>query len=102
MVRMLSLCALLAAWPSFGLAQEKPAEVVPPVRLTIHPMAAPTPALKYQLLPEVKEMNPGNAVQGFMKSFMAHEAFFFSKQSQADQEKWRTAPLEELRANAAK
>jgi hypothetical protein len=102
MVRVLSLCALLAAWPCLGLAQEKPAAVVPPVRLTIHPMAAPSPALKYQLFPEVKEMNPGNAVQGFMKSFMAHEAFFFSKQSQADQEKWRTAPLEELRANAAK
>jgi hypothetical protein len=102
MVRTLSLCALLAAWPCLGLAQEKPATVVPPVRLTIHPMAAPTPALKYQLLPEVKEMNPGNAVQGFMKSFMAHETFFFSKPSQADQEKWRTAPLEELRANSAK
>ena len=102
MVRMLSVCALLAAWPCLGLAQEKPAAVVPPVRLTIHPMAAPTPALKYQLLPEVKEMNPGNAVQGFMKSFMAHEAFFFSKQSLTEQEKWRTAPLEELRANREK
>ena len=94
--------ALLTAWPCLGLAQETPAAAVPPVRLTIHPMAAPTPALKYQLLPEVKEMNPGNAVQGFMKSFMAHETFFFSKQSQADQEKWRNAPLEELLANAAK
>ena len=34
-----------------------------PVRLTVHPAAAPVPALKYQLLPEVRELNAGNPVQ---------------------------------------
>ena len=33
-----------------------------PVLLDVQPAAAPVPALKYQLLPEVAEMNPGNAV----------------------------------------
>jgi hypothetical protein len=31
------------------------------VKLTLHPAAAPVPALKYQLLPEVRDLKPGNA-----------------------------------------
>lgn len=88
MVRTLSLCALLVAWPSFGRAQ---------VRLTIQPMPALTPALKYQLLPDLREMNPGNAVQGFMKCFMEQQNFFFEKEAQANRNKWLAMPLKDLR-----
>ena len=40
-----------------------------PVRLTVHPAAAPVPALKYQLLPEVRELNAGNPVQWYARCF---------------------------------
>src|SRR5262249_37768026 len=40
-------------------AQETPEEVV---KVTIRPAAAPVPALKYQLLPDVRDQIPGNAV----------------------------------------
>jgi len=35
----------------------------PAARLTVSPAAVPKPALKYQLLPEVRELKPGNATQ---------------------------------------
>jgi hypothetical protein len=40
-----------------------------PTRLTVHPAAAPSPALKYQLLPEAKDEVPGNAVQLYYRAF---------------------------------
>jgi hypothetical protein len=95
---MLSLCALFASWSVPCFAQTAPATDVPPVHLILHPMAASVPALKYQLLPELKEMNPGNAVQGFMKCFMEQQSFFFAKESQTDRDKWNSAPLTELRS----
>lgn len=39
-------------------AQQKP---LGPVRLTIQPAAAPVPALRYTLLPELRDQTPGNA-----------------------------------------
>jgi hypothetical protein len=37
------------------------------IRLTVRPMAAPKPALRYLLLPELKEMNPGNPIPNYLK-----------------------------------
>src|SRR5262249_18782618 len=39
------------------------------IRLTVQPMAAPKPALRYQLLPELKERNPGNPIQAYLRCF---------------------------------
>jgi hypothetical protein len=39
------------------------------ITLTVEPMAAPKPALRYQLLPELKERNPGNPIQGYLRCF---------------------------------
>jgi hypothetical protein len=39
------------------------------IRLTVQPMPAPKPALRYQLLPELKEMNPGNPIEGYLRCF---------------------------------
>ncbi len=97
MVRMLSLCALFASWSVPCFAQTAPATDVPPVHLILHPMAASVPALKYQLLPELKEMNPGNAIQGYLRCFMEQQSFFFARESQANRDKWNSAPLAELR-----
>ncbi len=66
------------------------------IRLTVQPMAAPKPALKYQLLPELRELSPGNPIQAYLKCFMEQQNFFFSKESQANREHWQTMPLKDL------
>jgi hypothetical protein len=38
------------------------------IRLTIRPAAAPVPALKYRLLPDVREEKPGNAAACYLKA----------------------------------
>jgi hypothetical protein len=48
------------------------AEEEPPyrlVRLTVHPAAPSVPALRYRLLPELRDTRPGNAAQLYYRSF---------------------------------
>jgi hypothetical protein len=78
-------------------AGEPPATGETVIRLTLQAMPAPRPALKYQLLPELKEMNPGNPIQGYLKCFMEQNNFFHSKEGVAERERLVAAPLEELR-----
>ncbi|HEV3118484.1 MAG TPA: hypothetical protein VGY58_15650, partial [Gemmataceae bacterium] len=59
-------------------------------------MAAPKPALKYQLLPELRELNPGNAAHNYLKCFMEQRRFFYSKEAVADRRRYLTMPLAEL------
>src|SRR5438132_4597817 len=66
-------------------------------RLNVQPMAAPKPALKYVLLPEVREMNPGNAAQWYVRCFQEQRNFFFSKQANAARARYRALSLAELR-----
>jgi hypothetical protein len=40
------------------------------IRLTVRPKAAPKPALRYLLLPELREMNPGNPIPNYLKCSM--------------------------------
>jgi hypothetical protein len=40
-----------------------------PIQLTIHPTAAPTPALRYQLFPQVGDLSPGNRALLYYRSF---------------------------------
>jgi hypothetical protein len=40
------------------------------VRLAVQPMRAPQPALRYLLLPDLKEMNPGNPIPNYLKCMM--------------------------------
>ncbi len=97
MNRTLIVCALLATCSSVSEAQEgqkPPGEIL--VQLTVQPMAAPRPALKYQLLPELKEMNPGNPIQGYLKCFMEQQNFFFNQTSAENREKWAEMPLKDL------
>ena len=67
-------------------------------QLTVHPAAEPKPALKYQLLPEVRELKPGNPVQWYMRCFMEQRNFFFRKDVVAERAKQRTMPLKDLPA----
>ena len=60
------------------------------------PQAAPKPALQYQLLPELREMNPGNPIQGYLVCFMEQNHFFYDKEAVENREKWQTMPLKDL------
>jgi hypothetical protein len=66
------------------------------IRLTVSPASAPTPALRYLLLPELMEMNPGNPIQNYLKCFMEQQKFFFDKEAFERREKLLTLPLKEL------
>jgi hypothetical protein len=68
------------------------------IRLDLHAAPAPKPALRYRLLPELKEKNPGNPIQNYMKCMMAQKKFFFDEQAVQNREKVLTMPLEELPA----
>jgi hypothetical protein len=68
------------------------------IQLSVTPAAAPRPALRYLLLPEVMEMNPGNPIQNYLKCFMEQQRFFFDKEAFERREKLLTMPLQELPA----
>src|SRR5262245_5887431 len=68
----------------------------PAVQLSAQPMAAPKPAMKYQLLPEVRELKPGNAVQWYLRCFMEQRRFFFDKDVVAERARQRKMPLKDL------
>jgi hypothetical protein len=59
------------AWPALvaaALAAPASAQEVEPVRITLHPGAAVTPALRYHLLPQLHEMTPGNAAERYRQA----------------------------------
>ncbi|HEV3438042.1 MAG TPA: hypothetical protein VG122_11825 [Gemmata sp.] len=61
--------AMVAFSPASRVAPElTPTEML--IRLNVQPMAAPKPALRYLLLPELKEMTPGNPIPAYLQCFM--------------------------------
>jgi hypothetical protein len=90
MIRVLLAAVALAVLPLGSWGEETP------VRLSVQPMAAPKPALKYLLLPEVRELNPGNPVQWYIRSFQEQRNFYFSKAATAERARYRTMPLADL------
>jgi hypothetical protein len=92
MKRIFFALAALAALPLVSRAGETV------VRLNVRPMAEPKPALKYLLLPEVRELEPGNPVQYYLRCFAEQRNFFFNKQSVAQRARYRTMPLAKLAA----
>jgi hypothetical protein len=90
MTRVLITAMALAAFPLGSRGDEAA------VRLAVEPMPAPKPALKYQLLPELRELKPGNAAQNYLKCFMEQRYFFFSKEAAAERARYQAMPLGEL------
>ena len=74
MPRTLLCCAalVLSSLPAGAEQPATPNETV--IRLTVQPMAAPKPALRYLLLPELKEMNPGNPIEGYLRCLVDQDA----------------------------
>ena len=66
------------------------------IQFHVQPMAAPAPVLKYQLLPQLDELKPGNAAQNYLKCFMEQHNFFFSKQAVIDRDRYQSMPLIDL------
>ena len=93
-----SFVRLLPLMFGFGgvasLFGEEPAK---PVKIRLHPQAAPTPAMKYRLLPGRLEQKRGNAAVHYGK-VTAEEWTFFGNSKLRDQiDDWQETPLEELR-----
>lgn len=96
MRRTLLVCAVLLTFPLL-VGADSPRKIPDLViRMTVQPRPAPKPALKYQLLPELREMNPGNPIQGYLKSFMEQNYLFADKKVNEDRNKWREMPLKDL------
>src|SRR6516162_4903757 len=93
MIRLLFVGLALAALPLGSRAGETV------VRLEVRPMPAPIPALKYQLLPEVRELNAGNPAQWYLRCFQEQRNFFFSKEAVAERARYLAIPLAELPAD---
>ncbi len=89
----LPVCAALLALPLAARAAE-PTETV--VRMTVRPAPAPKPALKYQLLPEMREMSPGNPIQAYYKCFAEQYNFWRTKELVEKRQQWQDMPLHDL------
>lgn len=96
MIRALPFCALFLTVPLLCRADDKPEPTETVIRLKVQPAPAPKPALRYQLLPELRDLNPGNAAQAYPLCFMEQNHFFFSKEATDNRQKWQSLPLKEL------
>jgi hypothetical protein len=67
---MLFLCTVLTAFVPHARADLTVTSTETVIRLSVQPMAAPKPALRYLLLPELKEMTPGNPIPNYLKCFL--------------------------------
>jgi hypothetical protein len=60
--------ALVTLAAAAGPLRAQP-EVPPPIKLVVKPAAAPSPAMKYRLLPELRDTKPGNAALYYYRAF---------------------------------
>jgi hypothetical protein len=95
---LLLWCAAVGVFANPCLAGQASTTSEMLIRLNLRPAPAPKPALRYQLLPELKEMNPGNPIQSYMKCMMEQKKFFFDEGATQNREKLLTMPLKELPA----
>jgi hypothetical protein len=99
---MKRLTALVLCLSITGYVGAAPAPTGNNVVLDVQPVPAPVPALKYQLLPEVAEMNPGNAVPAYLKCFAEQNTFFFSKEANEERDRLLKCPLTDIKPGSLK
>ncbi len=68
------------------------------ISLSITPAASPQPALKYLLIPELREMSPGNPIQGYLKCYLEQYRFVFDEENFDRRQALLAMPLEEIPA----
>ena len=91
-------CAAMAVLTHTCLAEQTSTTTEMLIRLNVRPAPAPKPALRYRLLPELKEMNPGNPIQSYINCMMAQKKFFLDDGNYQNRQKLLTMPLNELPA----
>src|SRR5262249_15706278 len=92
-------CALCLCLAAPTLAQPPFPE---PIKMTVRPTAAPSPALRYRLLPEVRELSPGNAAVLYSRALSfdwsrSYRQPLVAEQIQKGQENPRQPPDARLR-----
>jgi len=94
---LIAIVAVLAS-QSTGLAQpvKAPREGKWVIPISLDATAPSKPALRNRLLPELRELQPGNQIQAFYKCFFEQNHLFHNKESTDNQQKWLDAPLKEL------
>jgi hypothetical protein len=90
----------LLSWPLDGqvtaLWTPPRDEKIPVVKIVLHPMAEPRPALKYRLLPSIIDMKPGNAAVLYNKIPAERNRLFGDEELWEKLDKLREAPLADL------
>src|SRR5262245_21337051 len=66
------------------------------IRLNVSPAPAPRPALRYQLLPELTEMSPGNPIPNYMRCSVEQQKFLLDREALEHCEDLLVMPLKEL------
>ena len=88
-------CVLLATAAIVGISLDCRAQETL-IRLRVQPMSAPQPALRYLLLPELKEMSPGNPIHAYLKCALEDFRFLFDKEQFERRETLLAMPLATL------
>ncbi len=89
-----AILALASSYRSSWAAQTTaPPETL--IRLSVAAAGAPEPALRYQLLPELREINPGNPIEGYLKCHLEQYRFVFDEEGFERRQTLLAKPLEE-------
>src|SRR5262249_53183305 len=68
------LCCLALTFVSWTVQAQQTTNSEMLIRLNMQPMPAPKPALRYMLLPELREMHPGNPIPNYLKCVLEAES----------------------------
>src|SRR5688500_8032600 len=95
MIRSVTTLLVLLGSATAAVAQPP----VKPTQLTLRPAAAPVPALRYRLLPEVREQSPGNAAQLYYRAYSPEWQSYRRPEVLKELDQWsaRQVPGPELR-----
>jgi hypothetical protein len=85
---------VIACLANSSFAQQTPAQQELLIQLSVVPAAAPKPSLKYLLLPDLSEMNPGNPIEGYLKCYLEQYRFVFDEQDFDRRKMLLAMPLE--------
>ncbi len=98
MARVVGAYALLVVLAAPCAGQQADAQPELLISLSVVPARAPQPALKYMLIPELKELNPGNPIQGYLKCYLEQYRFVFDEEEFDRRQTLLAMPLEEVPA----
>jgi hypothetical protein len=85
----------LLAGRSAAQAEPQPKYGKLTLTLTISPAAPQKPVSKFYLVPEYRDLQPGEKVGGFLRSFM-EQSVFYNKVNTEKRQKWIEMPLADL------